>query len=160
MQPNQLMTVSARCASVAVSDSSGWPRNEKRHTMPTFINRAFITSKRPRCDGLVNLRPVVAGKDDERRLNQFLFCVPRIVRPLQPVEHSSQSDIILVNITATSVQRMPCNVPAGSDNGLISHMRIWSVGAVVRIAWVVKKERPAPRRFVRDVALQKLHGII
>ena len=131
----------ARRLRIAIADSTGRPRNQKRNAMPTLVARRFVASKRTGCDVAVLFRPVVTREDDDGIPDQFGAGIPGVVIRFQPINKTPEDEIVFVDKIMPQIHR-PARLRSRSAAAWLSaDFFIRRIGRMVRRRRIIEKER-------------------
>ena len=128
--------------------------------MPAFVSRSLVRAERPCRDIAVFLGPVVRCEDHESCLDELRVRLPRIGGLFQPIEHATESDVVLENVIVSRVHRLARLRAGRTGHRHTTDCLVGRVGAVVGIGRVVQEEWPGPGRCFADMAGQELHRVV
>ena len=141
LQTNQGFACLTTCIRRSITNSSGFPSRDKRNAMPAFERRGLVAPERPRGNIAVLFRPIVAGENDQGVIDQFFARIARIVIGLQPVNHTPQSDVVLINVVISSIGGFSIFGTSRANDRYAGYRYIRRMGRMIGIRRVIQKER-------------------
>jgi len=141
LQTNQSFIFLAGRIRRSITNAPRLPSYNKGDTVSTFERGGFVAPERACRDIAILFRPIVTGENDQRIVDQLLARIARIVISLQPVNHASQSNVILINVVISRIRGIPIFCASRAHNRNTTYRYISRMRRVVGIRRIIKKER-------------------
>ena len=143
-KPDQRIVAAPRVRRIAVAHPALGPRDNERHTVAALVAGALVAAKRSRRDVAILLRAVVAGKNNDRVLDQ-LSRPAGADPPSLPASRSCGPicHVVLVDVVRPRVHRRIARDAASRRRRPACRRPpcIRRVRAVIRIRRIVEEER-------------------